>query len=209
MASGEEPPLVSAVVRELTHDPNSSPLEFRNIPGKPSPAWSVRLEINQVLRGDPDLKGKSLITSTADSPLAGNGRFVTPRLNEGDVGIWAIKRLADGSWAEVYSPYEVEKGIRLPLIKGRHDEFEKVLLRLSGEKNASHPSRDAKVQEALSKTAPAMSSEQLPAGEKPPEQMSATSTSNTKPLSSTPWGVIAVLIVAAVGLLWLLLKRRS
>ncbi len=30
-----------------------------------------------------------------------------------------------------------------------------------------------------------------------------------EPTSSTPWSVIAVLIVAAIGLLWLLLKRRT
>lgn len=32
---------------------------------------------------------------------------------------------------------------------------------------------------------------------------------NGVPTSSTPWSVIVVLIVAAIGLLWLLLKRRS
>lgn len=36
-----------------------------------------------------------------------------------------------------------------------------------------------------------------------------TKSVNHDPLSSTPWSVIVVLIVAALGLLWLLLKRRS
>lgn len=34
-------------------------------------------------------------------------------------------------------------------------------------------------------------------------------TPSKEPTSSTPWGIIVVLIVAALGLLWLLLKRRS
>lgn len=32
---------------------------------------------------------------------------------------------------------------------------------------------------------------------------------NAEPTSSTPWSIIVVLIVAAIGLVWLLLKRRS
>jgi hypothetical protein len=35
------------------------------------------------------------------------------------------------------------------------------------------------------------------------------STASDEPTSSTPWSIIVVLIVAALGLLWLLLKRRS
>lgn len=36
-----------------------------------------------------------------------------------------------------------------------------------------------------------------------------TSTPNQEPTSSTPWSIVFVLIVAAIGLLWLLLKRRN
>jgi hypothetical protein len=36
-----------------------------------------------------------------------------------------------------------------------------------------------------------------------------TATPSEEPASSTPWSIIVVLIVAASGLLWLLLKRRS
>jgi hypothetical protein len=38
---------------------------------------------------------------------------------------------------------------------------------------------------------------------------SPTSAPSDEPASSTPWSIIVVLIVAAGGLLWLLLKRRS
>lgn len=44
---------------------------------------------------------------------------------------------------------------------------------------------------------------------KPPETKPIASTPTVEPTSSTPWSVIVVLIVAAMGLLWLLLKRRS
>ncbi len=47
-----------------------------------------------------------------------------------------------------------------------------------------------------------------PAPKKTPEAKPA-STPSDEPASSTPWSIIAVLIVAAAGLLWLLLKRRS
>jgi hypothetical protein len=44
---------------------------------------------------------------------------------------------------------------------------------------------------------------------KAPEAKPTTSTPSEEPTSSTPWSIIVVLIVAAVGLLWLLLKGRK
>jgi hypothetical protein len=44
---------------------------------------------------------------------------------------------------------------------------------------------------------------------KSPEAKPTTSTPSEEPASSTPWSIIVVLIVAAFGLPWLLLKRRS
>ena len=38
---------------------------------------------------------------------------------------------------------------------------------------------------------------------------SPTSTQSEEPASSTPWSILVVLIVAAIGLLWLLLKNRK
>lgn len=48
-----------------------------------------------------------------------------------------------------------------------------------------------------------------PAPKQSPEPKPPTTTANEEPSSSTPWSLIVVLIVAALGLLWLLLKRRS
>lgn len=44
---------------------------------------------------------------------------------------------------------------------------------------------------------------------KAPEAKPTQPTLSEEPTSSTPWSIIVVLIVAALGLLWLLLKRRS
>jgi hypothetical protein len=210
MAAGEEPPaLVSAVVRELTHDPNSPALEFRSVPGRQPPWWIVRLEILHVFRGDPKLQGQAVTTATADSQPEGNGRFVTPRLNEGDVGIWAIQQLTDGSWCEVRSPYEVGKETRLPLIKGRHDAYEKVFSRLSGGQSPE-PTNDVIGHEPPSKPEPSANSSpsvQSPVPKKEPEAKPTATAASDEPTSSTPWSIIVVLIAAATGLLWLLVKQ--
>ena len=44
---------------------------------------------------------------------------------------------------------------------------------------------------------------------KPPSTAPVPSTPSEEPPSSTPWSVVAVLIVAACGLLWLLVKNRK
>ena len=59
----------------------------------------------------------------------------------------------------------------------------------------TYPSQSPKVQPPAPKHAPEA---------KPPKL-----TPNEEPTSSTPWSVVAVLIVAATGLLWLLLKNRK
>lgn len=49
---------------------------------------------------------------------------------------------------------------------------------------------------------------QPPAQKKAPEAKQRASTPSEEPTSSMPWSVIVILIVAATGLLWLLLKKR-
>lgn len=44
---------------------------------------------------------------------------------------------------------------------------------------------------------------------KEPEAKPTTSTPSEEPTSSTPWSIFVVLIVAAIGLLWLVLKNRK
>ncbi len=45
--------------------------------------------------------------------------------------------------------------------------------------------------------------------QKPPAAKAISTTPREEPASSTPWSIIVILIAAACGLLWLLLKRRS
>ncbi|MFM2169523.1 MAG: hypothetical protein RIS79_3894 [Verrucomicrobiota bacterium] len=47
------------------------------------------------------------------------------------------------------------------------------------------------------------------ASKKTAEAKPTLSTASEEPASSTPWSIIAVLIVAATGLLWLLVKKRK
>lgn len=48
-----------------------------------------------------------------------------------------------------------------------------------------------------------------PSSSKPSDTNLTSPTAESPPTSSTPWSVVAVLIVAAIGLLWLLLKGRK
>lgn len=50
---------------------------------------------------------------------------------------------------------------------------------------------------------------QLPTPPKAPEAKPAPSPPREEPTSSTPWSIIVVLIVAATGLLWMLVKNRK
>ena len=184
MANSPDPLIVRAVVRSLEHDPNSAPIDWRNIPGKEPPVWNVKLEIQQVLQGDPKLKGQTLITSTADTEPQGNRYVVTPRLNVGDEGIWAIKRAAEGSWIAVYGGHKIEEGIFLPLIKGRHDVYEKVLTKLSDSAVISEPHIVVKAQQSTPKH-------------------------SEQPISLARWILLVALSALGLGLLFLLSKRRS
>lgn len=60
---------------------------------------------------------------------------------------------------------------------------------------------------AVSSTVPPLA--QAPAPKKAPEAAPTTSAPSEEPTSSMPWSIIVVLIVVTIGLLWLLLKRRS
>lgn len=57
-------------------------------------------------------------------------------------------------------------------------------------------------------TLPSSTQTSRPSSSKP-STTNQTGAAINAPASSTPWSVVAVVIVAAIGLLWLLLKRRS
>ncbi len=212
LVRGEEMPVIVAVVQELKHDPNSAPLEWQNIPGKEPPVWAVTLKIERVLIGGEKLEGISAFTATADFEPDGNSRVVTPRLKVGDRGIWAIKRVGENreSWAQVYSPYEVEKGVVLPLIEGRHDAYARVLERLSGglSKTESAPGHNA-VKDPVKPTPDPLHRSVQPTDEGNAPIALPTPLQTFEGTSSIPWNYIVVIIVVAFGMLWLLIKRRS
>ncbi len=138
----------------------------------------------------------------------GNRRYVIPRLNEGDSGIWAIKQLADGRWAEVYAPDEIEKGVWLPLIKGRDEVHDPMFSRLDAGQ-IQKPAIDFRASEKARESPPPTMVVQP---EPEPEPMSPdgklTATGSEERGVSMPRSVVVVLIVAAGGLLWMVLKRR-
>ena len=68
---------------------------------------------------------------------------------------------------------------------------------------ANHPTS------AQASAIPTTVPEVQPAPKKTSEAKPTTSTLNEEPTSSTPWSVVAVVIVAAIGLLWLLVKKRK
>lgn len=198
-----------ATVKDLKKT-DDSPLENgRNIPDSP-PVWEASLVIDEVLSGNERLVGSIMHTLTAASTPDGSERVVTPKLSAGDTGIWAIKRLSNGKLQEVYSPHEVERNVYLPLIKGRHDAYSRVLERLSGRVTETESSPDKSVEQHPVKPIPdPLNGAVIPVKENhapialPIQQQTAEST------SSIPWNYIVVFIVVAFGLVWLLLKRRS
>lgn len=211
--------LVHAVVRELKHDPNSPPDEGNVIPGRQPAILEVILVIDKVLRGPENLKGMEMHTLTAASPPQGNARVVTPMLNVGDAGIWAIKHIADGSLFEVYSPYEIEKGVYLPLIKGRHDVYGKVLARLSGstatpvpqdaQKSPAEQTHEIRDSVPSDKQAPALNTPGKEVQATPPPNDLTASTAVAESPASPRWPLVALVVMAVLGLLWVLLKKRK
>lgn len=100
------------------------------------------------------------------------------------------------------------------LVSGK-DEFER-LLKLYGpgavgtglEPTKTNTSAPPSSSLDYSKSTNSTSPINEPAPKKAPEAKPA-STPSDEPASSTPWSIIVVLIVAAIGLLWLLVKNRK
>jgi hypothetical protein len=210
IAMDEEPPLVSAIVREVARRPMPDRLEGGGRTADVRATWIARLEILQVFRGDPRLRGQSMTALTANYQPDGNRRYVAPKLNEGDSGIWAIKQLADGRWAEVYAPHEIEKDIWLPLIKGRHEVYGKIFSHLAAGQ-IQKPTVDSRASEkARESTTPAVVAQQVPAPKPMSPDGKLTATRSEQRGGSMSRSIIVVLFaVVGAALLWFLLKRRS
>lgn len=99
----------------------------------------------------------------------------------------------------------------LPIDRVRQQGYEVPMLHGEGEapvapneSSAPQQQRDANTPSKLQPSATGQSSLSNKVSPTKP-----SSTASEDPASSTPWSIIVVLIVAAIGLLWLLLKRRS
>jgi hypothetical protein len=101
---------------------------------------------------------------------------------------------------------------------GLHNVFEGALEVASGQKLASQPiakNGSGFLNQSLAPNGkqvegnPNPSEQSPPTPKKAPEAKPSLTTPSEEPASSTPWSIIVVLIVAAIGLLWLLLKKRK
>lgn len=116
--------------------------------------------------------------------------------------------LSYGNDGDVQSVLEVAK----VLPADRAKLAQKVASRIRDSKQLMSQLSPATVQEGPSESSSneqkSRTTKPSPEPKKAPEATPA-STPSEEPGSSTPWSIIVVLIVAAIGLLWLLLKRRK
>lgn len=200
--------LVQAVVVSVQKTPEDQTLsEMPNVPKDFQPLWRAELKIASVLRGPSSIKQSAIFVTTSEHIPLGNTRSIVPKLQIGDKGIFAIKRNKDGTLSRTYLQPIVE-GATLPLIKGRHPDYDRVVERLSATSDkptADLVSKGNTLDDGTTLSAP----RQLALAPRRPDEATPTPEPDLKPSSSTPWSVIVILIVVASGLLWLLLKRRS
>lgn len=94
------------------------------------------------------------------------------------------------------------------LIRNPVDGAKMILAEISKTDTAVNATPSKSLPPTASSTVITPLSVQSTAPKKTPEAKPA-STQSEEPISSIPWSVVAVLIVAAIGLLWLLLKNRK
>jgi hypothetical protein len=108
----------------------------------------------------------------------------------------------------VYSPYEIEKGTALPLIKGRYDAYSKVLQRLTGIVDASSSSiRVTESQDQSAKRVPPA----VPGEDSTPQPKVSPTPTTAGTGSSTGFPIVLVAVLAAVivGIVFYFLRRES
>jgi|GEM_PF-1735355 len=113
-----------------------------------------------------------------------------------ELGRWAVWKTFRGQIVTRWHPeQEITSFSAWPEVQSAVSEHIKAVGRTDESSQSRAPMQTAKAQP--------------PAPNKPPEATPTATTLSEEPTSSTPWSVIVALIVAASGLLWLLLKRRS
>jgi hypothetical protein len=114
----------------------------------------------------------------------------------------ALVQSTDGEWQDLGPPSSFWPSLILWMSKHGIKSPEALAIKAEVEQFFSRP--DAAHPQSAVK--PLLS---VQTAKKAPEAKPTVPTPRDEPTSSTPWSIIVVLIVAAVGLLWLLLKRRS
>lgn len=91
--------------------------------------------------------------------------------------------------------------------KDQASKLQPIILHPSNTESELHHEEDASVASTPAPKPPPLVRPIAP--KKEPEAKLTPTTPNQEPASSTPWSIIVVLIVAATGLLWLVLKKRK
>lgn len=212
-AQRPEPYLVQATVTEMSLNAGSAP-DVLTADGFSHALWDVTLVINKVFQGPSGLLNQEMHAFSAQTALFGNQRLVIPKLEVGDVGLWAIEPLSVGRLDELDLAHKVRENLFLPLIQGRHAEYEEVLAQWSrgeiGESKPPESSRAAGV--SMPATAPAKA-EEAAAKEPPPGavlQLASSSRVDDPGAQKGPsvaWVILAV--ASGLGALLWIVKRRG
>ncbi len=148
-------------------------------------------------------------------PGRGGGILFRHRLLEHD-GVLVTEEIMEMNWEDPEHVQIFEQVFRRKLDEPMPDEFFKkpshqvIEVKSIEARAASKPNSDT-AETATNETSQKVNSPQFaqPPLKIAPEAKPTASTPSQEPASSTPWSVIAVLIFAAIGLLWLLLKRQT
>lgn len=123
--------LVKAVVIELQKSSeDQTATDVKNSPQNSSEIWLAVLKIDTVFEGSADINGSRMSLPTSDEIPLGNTRVINPKLQVGDVGIFAIQRYKNGELSWIRG-FHVIDGAPLPLIRGRDAAYERVLQQLA------------------------------------------------------------------------------
>lgn len=157
---------------------------------------------------EPDAQGRYAVADRAQV-IADRARFtVSARKNgaESYLVLGGIKKVIEYKPTSGYPDVRVSPLAQIELRVGAA----KIEQPLAAIERAATPQKDQGASAAPTKTAvttaPSLS---LPPTKAKPSEAAKQSLPSDEPTSSTPWSIIVVLIVAATGLLWLLLKKRK
>jgi hypothetical protein len=201
-----------------------------------APPWDAWVSITQIYGtvkagvevGDEFRMRTGNFSGPNGEPPPGNDfSLVSPELTVGETGIWAM---AVDNYGNKHGDQTGMYGRAWPSIKGRDPSFAAVELWAQeldgdaarqedyyGEKwpspNSGYisyepsPTSDNHTQTTPTpKQSPVV---QPPSPKQAPDTKTTVPRPSEKPILSTPWSIIVVVIVAVLGLLWVLLKKRK